>query len=98
MKPESLNLKLRCSMLHANMYKVEKVGEDKWLICIRTYGRPGWVALERLELWADGKENGNYYIMLGIYWVYMGIPEKNIETNIAYFLVTIQGNLMVLTA
>ena len=28
----------------------------------------------------NGKENGNYHSILGLYWGYIGILEKNMET------------------
>ena len=30
----------------------------------------------------NGKENGNYLIMLGLYWGYSGIKENKMETTI----------------
>ena len=31
--------------------------------------------------WDNGKENGNYYSILGLYWGYTGIMERNMETT-----------------
>ena len=30
----------------------------------------------------NGKENGNYHILLGLYWRYIGIVKKKMETTI----------------
>ena len=34
--------------------------------------------------WDNGKENGNYYIMIGYIRGYIGIMEENMETTIVY--------------
>ena len=36
--------------------------------------------------WDNGKESGNYYSMLGLYWGYIEIMEKKIETTIVYWV------------
>ena len=42
--------------------------------------------------WENGKENGNYYnglyigVMLGLYWGYIGIMEKKMETTIMGYI------------
>ena len=42
------------------------------------------MALNSLEL-DNGKENENYYSILGLYRGYLGIMEKKMETTIVYW-------------
>ena len=35
--------------------------------------------------WDSGKENANYYSILGLYRGYIGIMEKKMETTIVYW-------------
>ena len=41
------------------------------------------VPVGKPQAWDNGKEDGNYYSILGLYWGYIGIMEKKMETTIA---------------
>ena len=48
--------------------------------------------------WDNGKENGSYCSMLGLYWGYIGIMEKKMETTVVYWgiqLIFYLGDTMV---
>ena len=38
-----------------------------------------------MQTWDNGKENGNWFCILGLYWDNIGIMEKKMETTSVYW-------------
>ena len=54
--------------------------QDAGVQAFRDYNR-GYIGLYR----NNGKGNGNYYSILGLFWDHIGIIEKEMKTTIVYW-------------